>query len=55
MKKSKKRGVKPGTKRGPYRKIISPNAAKIDQLTAELKKVITEEIKYFNQLLRKLK
>lgn len=50
--KAKKRGVKPGTKRGPYKRL---ETSKIDQLTNQLCEAIQEKIKYLEQLLKGLK
>lgn len=49
----KKRGVKPGTKRGPYNK-HSHLTADVDKLTAELRTAIKAKIKYLNMLLKRI-
>ena len=49
----KKRGVKPGTKRGPYNK-HSHLTADVDKLTTELRTAIKAKIKYLNLLLKRI-
>ena len=53
-KKTKKRGVKPGTKRGPYRK-HQLETLEIDTLTAKLREAIIAKIEYLNDILKRIK
>ena len=57
MKKAKKRGVKPGTKRDKYNKTQTRQTmdiSDIDALRNELKVAIKLKIKYLTTLLRKI-
>ena len=56
MKKAKKRGVKPGTKRGSYKTQTrqTMDISDIDVLRTQLKAAIKLKIKYLVTLLRKI-
>lgn len=52
LRKPRKRGVKPGTKRGRYKKLN--DLAEIDTVRVKLKSMIQLKIKYLQQLLKGL-
>lgn len=52
-KKAKKRGVKPGTKRGPYKRPSISNDG-LDVLANQLKEAIKARIKILNVMLKRL-
>ena len=56
-KKANKRGVKPGTKRGPYRVLkigVGLDTNEIDQIRHRLRTLIKLKIDYLQALLRKI-
>jgi len=60
VKKAKKRGVKPGTKRGPYQKESTEELLTLANITdildkrLELRTIVKARIKQLNQLLKRI-